>query len=441
MQSGGSFWRKELPEISDDYQVTKGGLLAHQRAVWELPNFIKMLVMGYGGGKSFTIGKRAISVALQNAPSPYAIICPSYPMAKLTTIPTLRALLEGKRQLLGRAFWWKFVGQAPYHFRIRYRGRDATIWVLSSDSPESLKGSNLGAAALEEPFMQPKAAFAQALARVRDPSAKISEIFLAGTPEALNWGYDLAEGEDREKYDVGLVRGSTMDNTAVNPEYAERLLSGFDKKAADAYVRGNFVNLSKGLVYYGFERSEHVVSAAMPSGAELGCGMDFNVNPMSFVVFWTKGDRIHFMKEYELPNADTAYACDLLRDDWGYKLQEMYPDASGGARSTKVDIGRSDFTIIREKGFHVNSRSSNPSRRDRYNAVNGKFRPVKGRHTVTVSPECVKLVSYLSQYTHESMNKKDHVAMSHLLDAATYPIAYLWPVARASITTHKLHGA
>ena len=44
-------------------------------------------------------------------------------------------------------------------------------------------------------------------------------------------------------------------------------------------------------------------------------------------------------------------------------------------------------------------------------------------------------------YSHELMNRDSQKAMSHLLDAATYPIAYLFPVDRANMKTIKIRGA
>jgi hypothetical protein len=438
---GEGLWRKEDPIFEPGGAIQTGGMFEHQRDFLALPNFIKVMVMGYGGGKSLILAKRMIALAIHNAPVPAAIICPSYPMAKLTAIPTMKALLEGKKQLYGRAFGYKFSGQTPMKFTFRFKGRDATVYILSSDRPDSLKGSNLCGVALEEPFLQPFDAFEQSIARVRDMGARHREIILAGTPEQLNWGYDLCEGDLRGKYDVGVVRGSTMMNRALPADYAERMLKGYDKKAADAFVYGRFVNMAKGVVYYGFDRSEHVVERSIPSGARLGMGMDFNVNPMACCVFWWRGKEIHYLAEYEFENSDTEYACQRIREEWGDQIVDVFPDASGKARATNAPGGRSDFTILREQGFTVNAKSKNPSLRDRHNATNGKFKPAEGRHHITISPKCVKLVKYLARYTHEGRNTPTMDALSHLLDAATYPLAYLWPVAKGHVDERKHHGA
>lgn len=436
VRSGGSFWRKEVPVFREGTKIIeKGGMWAHQREFWEMENFIKILVTGYGGAKTNIICKRMISLALLNAPHPVALVSPSYPMAKLTTIPTIQSLLAGKQAILGRAFAFKYVGQAPITFRIMYRGRVGTLYILSAEKPLSLKGGNLAAAGMDEPFIQKEEVFEQMVARVRHPMASHREIVVAGTPEQLNWGYDLCEGELSDDYDVGVLHASTMHNLSLPDDYAKRLMSGYDERAVRAYVHGEFINLAKGAVYYGFDQKEHVIRYPRPSGSRLGVGMDFNVNPMACDVFHRRGDHMHIMKEYEFPNADTEYASQVLREEWGNELEDVYPDASGKARATNAPGGISDFTILRDQGFTVHSKSANPPRRDRFNAVNQKFKPANGKVTLTIDPSCKRLIKYFGQYTHEQMNSQEE--MSHLLDAATYPIAYLWPVNKTAILEQK----
>lgn len=441
VQSGGSFWRKEEPVFRDKLVVT-GGMFPHQREFYDGEPFIRMLVMGYGGGKSFALVKRMIALTMENAPVPCAIFCPSYPQAKITTIPTIKKLLEGKRRLLRRAFTYSFTQQPPMCFKIRYRGREGLLYVLSSDKPESLKGANLAAVGFDEPFIQPFDAFEQAVARTREPTARRREIILAGTPEQLNWGYDLAEGELFERYKPQVITGSMLLNTALPEDVSARMIAGYDEKVRDAYVHGKFVNLTSGRVYYRFSRDDHVVTRSRPSGSKLGIGMDFNVDPMACTAFWYKGNDVHIIAEYEFPNSDTAYACQILREKYGAELEDIFPDASGRGRSTSAPGGVSDFKIIRDHGFTVNATSANPARRDRYNAVNGKFAPAGDQPiSLTIDPKCKKLIGYLEKYTHENRNKAAGERMSHLLDAATYPIAYLFPVGRGPITAVKFHGA
>lgn len=439
-------WRMEDPVLEevpgeDKPIVRVGGMWEAQREWWELQNRIKILVGGYGAGKSIILCKRAIALAIQNAPAPHALVSPTYPMAEHTIIETLCALLEGKQKILKGFNWW-YLKSKPYVFHIYYRGRRAKIIVYSGENPDRLKGPNLGSAGIDEPFMQPRGVFEQMMARIRHPAARVEELGLTGTPEQLNWGYELAEGDLREKYDVGVVRAATMQNKALRQSFAQEMLRGFDDVTADAYVRGLFVNLTAGRVIHRFNKDEHVVTRPWPKGVVPEVGMDFNVSPMAATVFWTKGDEVHIDREIELDNSDTQDMCALLRAEyWDKGLRDIYPDSNAG-RSTASPGGKTDYDWIREAGFTIHKKSTNPSRRDRFNATNAMLRPGdQGRVRLTISPRCKKLAQYFGAYSYPEMHKPAQKAMSHLIDAATYPIVYKFPVPpRGRAESTKLKG-
>ncbi len=422
----GSFWLQTNPVLDNAGRHVRGGMWEHQREWWNLPNFVKVLVGGYGSGKTNIGSKRIIASALSNAPAPVAVISPTYGIARETSILTIVEMLAGKQTLYGnKEFWWRY-NISTHEFVIRFRGRTARILVYSGDRPLGLRGPNLAAAWIDEPFIQDREVFMQMIARVRHPSTVLGEILLTGTPEQLNWGYEICEGDERENHDLGYLSASTRANKILSPKYVERLEGAYTEKAAQAFIDGGFVSLSEGMVYYAFNRFFHVKDIEIPEGAELGCGMDFNVNPMSMAVFWRFRNHIHFFKEYELPNADTEFACMTLRDDFGEQLTTIYPDATGSARKTSAPGGKTDFWYIREHGFEIAAKAANPKRRDSYNAVNGKFKPRQGEPTLSIGPECRKLKGYLLQYSYMLLNKQE--AMSHLLDAFRYPVTYLYPV-------------
>jgi len=434
-----SFWRKEEPVLDPvNNAVLKGGMWLHQRRWWELPTFIKALVAGYGSGKTQIGAKRIIALALQNAPIPVGAVSPTFAMARRTSITALQMLLDGKERLLGRRrFRWHYHG-LNNAFYINYHGRRATIGILSGDNPLSLRGDNLAAAWIDEAFLQDQAVFDAMIARVRAPGARHREINLTCTPEQLNWGYDLCIGDLKQKLDVGIVQASTRQNLALPASYVRNLEASLTAKAAQAYIEGEFVNLSEGLVYYAFDPAENVVDLPVPMEAELGVGMDFNNNPMAAAVFWRLGDRMHFFHEIELPNSDTDSMCITLRERFGQRLVMVYPDASGALAHT--NSGKSDFQTIKGHGFEIEAPRANPLRKDRFNAVNGKFRAKDGRVTLTIAPACVRLRRYLQAYAHEIINTDAQKALSHLCDAMSYPVAHLFGLHRPTVGVHKLRG-
>lgn len=402
--------------------TVRGGMWQHQRDWWALPNFIRGLVTGYGGGKSFMLGKRMIWLALANAPVPVATVSPTYPIARETIVRTIDDLCTGRARF-EVGFSYRLFKRYPFEFQIRCGARIGTILCFSGEHPDRLKGTNLAAAGIDEPFIQQHAVLDQMLARVRHPDAKVREINLTGTPEELNWGYDLLFGDLKPRYDVGLVQASSRKNQSLPAGYVDRMAQAFDERHASAFIDGQFVNLSTGQVYHCVDTVRNFTDT--PTGIEnweLGAGMDFNVNPMAYCVFARNGDRIHFLREYEKPNSDTPEACANLRADYP-KLDEVFPDVTGQARKTAA-AGKSDHDQIRMAGMTVRAHRAQCSRRDRFNSVNAALRS----GNVTIGPECKKLRRYLQSYTFEGMNETAQKAMSHLLDAAGYPIEFLLPV-------------
>lgn len=433
------FWEKSMPILKPDGSgIVRGGMFEHQRTWWDLPNFVKVLVGGYGCGKTMIFCKRLISLALLNAPCPVAAVSPTFPQARETTIATFKELLNGKRQILGRAFFWSY-NNTSHQFTIKYCGRTARILVYSGENPDALKGPNLAAAGIDEPFIQDIGVYKQILARIRHPDAVHKELCITGTPEQLNWGYDLCLGKDKEMQDVGFVQASTRQNKALDPNYVKQLEASYSTAEAEAYIDGSFKNLASGQVYYAFDQRNVLSQKKIPPDAEWGVGMDFNVDPMAFVVFWHTENAMHVVQEFEMPNADTEQACQELREQWySDKLREVFPDASGQQRRTSASGGKTDFTYLKLAGFDIRCKGNNPLIKDRYNAVNGLLKARNGKVRLTIEPSCVKLTKYLAQYSHETKNKQKE--MSHLLDALGYPIAYLFPVDRETLSVRRLGG-
>lgn len=418
-----SFWRQEDPILDADNLVIKGGMWQHQRDWWNSPCFIRALVMGYGGGKTMISGKRAISMARTNAPVPYMYVSPSYKIAKRTIIPTIKEMLDGRK------IPYRY-NKSDFEFKIKAGKRTGIIWIGSGDIPESLKGPNLCGSNIDEPFLQDKAVFEQVLARVRDPRARIREITLTGTPEDLNWGFDICEGDDKYKYDIELIQASSHCNLALPKEYLKTLDSAYDDIMKDAYVDGKFVNMSTGRIYYGFGRGKNVQVIKMPPGCQIGLGQDFNVDPMAGVLFWINGKHIHFFDEIILPNSDTEQAIQIAQErttEAGGVLKASFPDPSGKARKTSAPAGRTDFTIIKEAGVRVYARKKAPSLRDGYNAVNKKCKDA----TLTIDPKCKRLIKSLEQLCHEKLRKQED--LTHPTDAMKYPVEYNFPIKRPII--------
>lgn len=422
-----SFWRKESPDIAPGAFpiVTRGGMFPTHREWWKSTAFYKFLVGGYGSGKSLALCKRMIALCILNAPYPCMIVSPTYKMAKRTTIPTIKALLDG------RGIRYRYHA-SDHYFRIYYKGHIGELWIGSGNDPDSLKGSNLAAAGMDEPFLMDYEVLIQLSARVREPNAIHSEICAAGTPEGIGgWGYEICEGELKKDYDIEIFRAKTSENLALPAHYLDNLRRSYDKKMLEAYFDGQFVTISNQLVYYNFTDAN--IQKLPDPGGELCVGLDFNVDPMAGVVFWKHGARMHIIAELEQPNSDTEYWMKMAHEEYPERIAHAYPDPTGKKRQTSALVGRTDFSIIRNTGVEVHAKKQQ-GRRDRHNSVNKKLE----EGALTVDPSCKKLIRYFKSSAHDDKNDN----MTHLLDGATYPVAYLFPILKPqiqSLTANRRH--
>ena len=392
------------------FAIDKGRMLPHQRAFWELPNFVKLLLGGFGSGKTRIGALRSIWCSYLNTPLPHLYVSPSYKQARRTIVVSIAGLLDhaGIRYVYNKTNHEFFIP-----------GWKGTIWIGSGDDPNSLKGPNLATAGIDEPFLIDEDILPILLSRLRVQGAKVSELFLTGTPEELNWGYELAQNIDG-KYDIGIVVGRTADNSYLASHFVQMLEKAFDENQRAAYMEGKFVNLTAGRVYKYFDRK--MVMELCVGGNVVRAGIDFNVDDLMAELFMEYGDGgVHFFDEIHLCNATTYELAEKLHER--YPGITVFPDPAGRDRRTSALA--SDFTILRDKGFTVEARPAHPPVRSRVNAVNKLLREGK----LTCSAACKYLIKDFEQVTWKNGDiDKSNEALTHASDAAGYAIEKLYPV-------------
>jgi len=400
------------------FVFNKNSLLPSQRKFWESTHFIPALVEGYGAGKTYVHALRALYLSSVNAGLPGMMVSPTYKLAKRTTVHTIR-------EMMNKAGLDYTINKMDNEILIK--NWNGIIWWGSADDPDSLRGPNLAWAGMDEPFIQNEEAFDQMLARVRHPDATLSQLFMTGTPEELNWGARVCI-DDPEKYDVDLITGSTRENHHLPDEYVERLLSSYSENQVKAYVDGAFVNLTKGRVYDAFDRIKSNDHRADIGDLPIIVGMDFNVGKLCCAIGVRIGkDRVHWFDEIVLRNSDTFEMAETLSRK--YPGATVYPDPAGNARHTSST--KSDHQILRDFGLVVIARKAHPPVKSRVNAVNGKLR--NGLMTIDVA-KCKELAIDLERvvWKGSDIEKKD-AERTHITDAMGYAVEYLWPINRGFV--------
>jgi hypothetical protein len=158
--------------------------------------------------------------------------------------------------------------------------------------------------------------------------------------------------------------------------------------------------------------------------------MDFNVQKMAAVIHVLRNGEPHAVAEIT-GVLDTPAMAQLLIDRFKSKGHPIivYPDASGNARKSQ-NASESDLAILR-KHFSVFVNPANPLVKDRVLATNAMFH-AGGRRRYRVNVDaCPHLTEAFEQQCYDKNGEPDKsTGLDHVIDAATYYIAYSFPVVR-----------
>lgn len=233
--------------------------------------------------------------------------------------------------------------------------------------------------------------------------------------------------ENPEEYAHFLM--NPRDNLDNIDENYIKILEKMPEKERERFLEGRFSDSNDGQAYYAFDREIHVDEVKQATGA-IYIGMDFNVDPMTAVIFQYVNSKFHIIDEVFLQNSDTYKMTDYLLKK-GYR-GNIIPDSTGRNRKTS---GKSDHDILKENGFKVVP-THNPFVTDRVNNVNRLLS--SGR--IIVSPRCKKLINDLEKvsWKDNKLDQKTDKLLTHISDALGYGLWKLDPITSVQgIRTHS----
>jgi hypothetical protein len=179
-----------------------------------------------------------------------------------------------------------------------------------------------------------------------------------------------------------LIQASTRSNPYLPKDYVEQILANYDPILANAFIDGEFVSLTRNKVYHFFSRLIHHTDRLLDANDNVvHIGLDFNIGACVAIVFVIDNNNPIVVDEFT--SYDTHDFVNNLQRLSG-KQVIVYPDASGDNRS--ANASQSSLNIIRNAGYQVNARSSNPAIRDRINAVNSLLSHDRLKINTTKSP-------------------------------------------------------
>ena len=276
-----------------------------------------------------------------------------------------------------------------------------------------------------------------------DGTQGINTVGITTTPEGFNFVYNLWVKEHADNPDYELIRGRTMDNHHLPPDYVASLRRTYPPQLIEAYLNGQFVNLTGNTVYDGFDRVHNATPLTIddfPPSQALHIGMDFNIGRMSAVVGMKAtdgGHRLYIVDEFH-NLMDTPAMIEAIKARYADRTIIVYPDASGRSRKS-VDASKSDIRLLRDAGFRINAPKKNPPVRERVLSMNTLFLNGEGERNLFVNIQrCPNFVEALEKQVYDDNGVPVKDGTEDINDAASYLVNRVFGLARPMTVIGKM---
>lgn len=378
-----------------------------------------VLLGGKGSGKTYSLAQKLFQLAGYNQGLDGGMLCPTLKMFKRDVLPTIRGIAKENK------IPFKF-HKNDFVFEFPLSQNNCYVY-HSEDKGESIAGSNLGWAVINEVTLCDYLAFAELKSRVRAKGAYLPQVAMSGTPEEFEWVHEkLIEPGLAE-----IIYCSTHDNKDnLNPSYIRMLEETYDELMQQAYIHGKVVLFRGKRAAWNFDRTKHVkADHPLPDAYAKWVSLDFNVDPMCATV-WLRlpiGNKAKLwaIDEIILRNSNTPEFAKVLKEKYGTDLT-IYPDPMGNSRSTKGY--KTDIDILREEGFlDIKFRRKIRSVRGCMLAMNKGFE----KDEILIHPKCKNLITDLEQVVWKDSGTefdKSNPLRTHSLDGAKDMYEYEFPV-------------
>lgn len=305
-------------------------LLRHQQQFIQIPWEHQeleavFLIGGYSCGKSFSLVSFILNVSAKYFGEP--VVCgigsPTITFFKKTI------LIDLERTLIS------------CNIRYRLNQQDNSIiigtvkwYVIPIEQPKDIYGYNFSIFIVDEldEISQEKAIEAfgaiQERTRIKLPDGRKPFSAFASTAQGLKGIYQITENLKEKQIPFAIIRGLTKDNTNLPPEYYDRLYALYNENERLAFLEGQFVNLTAGRVYPGYD--ETTCSAddieVMPNDV-IHVGQDLNIGASCATCIVKRDKLLYVVKTFQFK--DFSQSAKEIRTAFPTNQILYYPDASG----------------------------------------------------------------------------------------------------------------
>lgn len=358
---------------------------------------------GLGSGKTYAGAVWAAMMALKYQGVPGIITANSYSQLSKATLVTFFGILND----LG----------IPYTYR-RNAGEieiyGTKIFTMSMENYDLLRGIEAGWAWSDECAFYRKESFNVLMGRIRDKSGTCQWKGTT-TPNGFNWLYtDFVETPLPKSEVITSKTIDNLDNLSAN--YVETLLGQYDSNLMRQELEGEFINLTSGKVYYGFDRNKNV-KPVEERNSIIHLGLDFNVDPLCGTFGFQRDGKIYVSAELYQRDSNTFSAAKEILTRYPQTTVQVVCDQTGDRRKTSSSM--TDHEILRRSYLDV-LRFTNPPEKDRWNNLNRLLE----QGLIVIDPKCKMLIADLEKLTHDN---KDEM-LGHISTALGYMAWYFNPL-------------
>ncbi len=411
--------------------------LLHQFKFVHSPAKYPALVSGLGAGKTEALIMRTLKFLSEIPNARIGIYEPTVDLIKRIIYPRFEDIFAnaGVKYKLNKSDGILEVWLATGKAEIIFRSMDNYARIIGYETHHSILDEidTLSKTKAMEVWIRVLARNRKKFTDIHTGRRGINTVGITTTPEGFAFVYNMWVKEHADNPEYHLIRGRTMDNHHLPPDYVTSLRRTYPPQLIKAYLEGEFVNLIGNTVYDGFDRSYSSTPYTMhsfPPTAMINIGMDFNVGRMAAAIIM-KGDGGMAYQVDEFHHiADTPAMIEVIRTRYPNRQITIFPDASGRSRKS-VDASKSDIRLLRDAGFRINAPSRNPPVRQRVVSLNTMFLNGEGdRHLLINLTKCKHTTEQLEKQVYDQNGAPLKDGDEDILDGLGYCIDRLYGLAR-----------
>lgn len=378
-----------------------------------------VVAAGRRSGKTERMKRKLILRALKGdkfpGPARYAFCAPTYSQVKSVFWSDLKDMCQGLISHISESeLFVRLINGSEIHCK-------------GLDKPQRMEGTYYSGLALDEIDDMKPSLWQENLRPML--SDRNGWAIFSGTPNGMGLLYDFSR--KALEFPAEWSFHTWPSSEVLPPSEIASAKAELDARSYRQEYEASFENPS-GLVYYAFNRDN---VRELPSSVDIKIlpvytGIDFNVNPMSAVIFTEFEGCTYVVDEVVIPNNSNTYElAGEIRTRYPDHHIVTFPDPAGAARKTSAEIGISDHTILIKSGFEVFSRRATLSVRDGINAVNSRLCSSTGVRKLFISQKCKTLIKSLERHSYKKGTSiPDDDEYIHCCDALRYPMEFKYPV-------------